>query len=220
MDRDKAYATADELFGAAERAAIEGFYASYEPAQAKFEYRALADQVGTVRNIFYGDSITQVWPLHEFFPGVSILNRGIGGDNAVGLHLRLEADVLRYRPERVFMMVGINGIGWPEDLTVARITYVAHEMLERGIRVWLGSICPLRFPDKWNRFQYQDRIVRVNARLAEWAAAHGCGFLDYHAALRDGDGQLRAEFARPDGTHLLLPAYVVMSRLVAPHLAR
>ena len=145
---------------------------------------------------------------------------GIGGDNAVGLHLRLEADVLRYRPERVFMMVGINGIGWPEDLTVARITYVAHEMLERGIRVWLGSICPLRFPDKWDRFQYQDRIVRVNARLAEWAAAHGCGFLDYHAALRDGDGQLRAEFARPDGTHLLLPAYVVMSRLVAPHLAR
>ena len=154
MDRNQSWGTEEELFGAAERTAIEGFYASYEPAQVKFEYRSLADQVGTVRNVFYGDSITQAWPLHEFFPGVSILNRGIGGDNAVGLHLRLETDVLRYRPERVFMMVGINGIGWPEDLTVARITYVAHELLERGVRVWLGSICPLRFPDKWDRFQY------------------------------------------------------------------
>lgn len=219
MDKER-LALEAELFSDSARAAIQGFYDSYEPAQAMRQYRVLAPEVGHVRNIFYGDSITTLWPLNEFFPGVSLLNRGIGGDSAVGMHVRLHDDVLCYTPERVFMMIGINGIEQPEDMTVARVTFVAQEMQEHGIRVWLSSICPLRSPDKWDRFQYQDRIVRINERLRQWAEQNDCGFLDYHSVLKDDDGQLRAEYARPDGTHLLFPAYIAMSKVVAPFLAR
>ena len=130
---------------------ISNFYRNFEPYQQLLNYRSIKEQVGQVKNVFYGDSITAGWPLKEFFPSHSIVNRGIGGDNVVGLHLRLEEDVFSYKPERVFMMIGINGIGWPEDTHVARILYVAEEILSRGIKIWLGSILPLRFPDKWNQ---------------------------------------------------------------------
>lgn len=218
MDKSGGYTDA-ELFPQNLVEAVTGFYASYEPAQLAMRYRALAGKVGHVRNLFYGDSITAGWPLKEFFPDRSILNRGIGGDNAVGLHVRLTEDVFPYTPERVFMMVGINGIGWPEDLTVARITRVAEEIQSAGSRVWLGSICPLRAPDQWDRCQYQERIVRINGRLQAWAGEHGAGFLDYHAILRGADGQLAENYARPDGTHLLFAAYMRMSELVEPYLA-
>jgi hypothetical protein len=62
-------------------------------------YRSLRPSVGPVPNLFYGDSLTGNWPLQEFFPHHSILNRGIGGDSLFGLRLRLEEDVLAYSPD-------------------------------------------------------------------------------------------------------------------------
>ena len=70
--------------------------------------------VGTV---FMGDSITEFWNLPVYFTATNgiMQNRGIGGDNPVGLHTRLEQDVFQYSPRRVFMLVGINGIQAPQD---------------------------------------------------------------------------------------------------------
>ena len=79
-----------------------------------------------------------------------------------------------------------------------------------------GSILPLRYPDAWDRFQYQSKIVEINAEQAEWSCRNLAGFLDFHALLRDADGQLGAAYARPDGTHLTFEAYCRMSELVQP----
>jgi lysophospholipase L1-like esterase len=146
--------------------AIVKFYSTY-PRYAEIErFRTLRSSVKTVINLFYGDSITAAWPLHEFFPNPSILNRGIGGDNVYGLRLRLADDVLPYEPTRVFMLIGINGIQEPEERIVAHILALADLLRRQEIEVGLSSILTLRAPDNWNRFQYQDRIVRVNAALA------------------------------------------------------
>ncbi len=211
------------MTGMFEREHIEGilrFYASY-PRYAEIErYRTLRPAVGSVRNLFYGDSITAGWPLHEFFPNHSLLNRGIGGDNVYGLRHRLADDVLPYRPARVFMLVGINGIHEPEDRIVAHILALVRLLREERIEVGLSSILPLRAPDRWNRFQHQEKIVRVNDALrAAAAATDGCLFLDYHAAVRDESGQLAAVCANEDGTHVTFEAYCRMAEVVRPHLA-
>ncbi len=195
------------------------FYSTY-PRYAEIErYRTLRTSVKTVKNVFYGDSITSAWPLHEFFPNHSLLNRGIGGDNVYGLRLRLADDVLPYKPTRVFMMIGINGIEEPEDRIVAHILAVADLLRQHHIEVALSSILPLRSPDSWNRFQYQDKIVRINAALrAASARLAGYIFLDYHAVVRDESGQLAADCAAPDGTHVTFEAYRRMAEVVRPHL--
>ena len=208
-----------ELFTKESCDAIQTFYDSYEPCHALLhDYRRLKERVGHVQNIFYGDSITAGWPLKEFFPNASLLNRGIGGDNTSGLYLRMEEDVFPYTPKRVFMLIGINGIETPNDRLLAQTSALAGMMRERGVDVCLASVLPLRNPDAWNRFQYQDKIVELNGMIADWAKANGCVFLDYHSALKDETGQLAAEYARPDGTHLRFAAYEVMSEIVAPFL--
>lgn len=195
------------------------FYATY-PRYAEIErFRTLRTSVKTVKNIFYGDSITAAWPLHEFFPNHSLLNRGIGGDNIYGLRHRLADDVLAYSPARVFMLIGINGIDEPEARIVAHILAVANLLREKDITVGLSSILPLRAPDSWNRFQYQDKIIRINDALREAAArTKGCLFLDYHVAVRDASGQLAAECAEKDGTHVTFEAYCRMAEVARPHL--
>lgn len=199
--------------------AIREFYETRDRWVEIKNYRSIRATVGEVRNIFYGDSITNAWPLHEFFPGRSILNRGLGGDNIYGLYDRLQEDVLAYRPKRVFLMIGINGIEEEQARILAHIQAVAGMMRKEGISVFSCSILPLRHPDNWNRFQYQDKIVQINAALRAWVeAGNADGFLDYHALVRDASGQLAAECATADGTHVTFEAYRRMSGLVRQHL--
>jgi lysophospholipase L1-like esterase len=204
-----------------EKDKIESIRAFYETRDRWIEiknYRTLQADIGSVRSIFFGDSITNAWPLAEFFPGKSILNRGIGGDNVYGLYDRLGADVLSYVPKSVFMMIGINGIDEEEKRIVDHIEALAEMMMDKGISVYLSSILPLRSPDKWDRFQYQEKIVSINSRLSVWANSHAAGFLDYHTALKDDTGQLAAECAQPDGTHVTFEAYRRMARIVKPYI--
>ena len=208
-----------ELFTKESCDAIQKFYDSYEPCQPLLhDYRRLKGKVGHVQNIFYGDSITSGWPLKEFFPNVSLLNRGIGGDNTSGLYLRMEDDIFPYTPKRVFMLIGINGINAPNERMLAQISTLAQMMRKRDIDVCLSSVLPLRNPDKWDRSQYQGKIVELNGMLRKWADTNGCGFMDYHSALKDETGQLAAEYAKPDGTHVTFAAYEVMSEIVRPYL--
>ena len=180
--------------------AIQTFYDSYEPCHALLhDYRRLKERVGHV-------------------PNASLLNRGIGGDNTSGLYLRMEEDVFPYTPKRVFMLIGINGINAPNERLLAQISTLATMMKERDIDVFLSSVLPLRGPDKWDRFQYQGKIVELNGMLRQWADGNGCGFMDYHSALKDETGQLAAEYAKPDGTHVTFAAYEVMAEIVKPYL--
>jgi lysophospholipase L1-like esterase len=197
---------------------IRTFYATYPRYADIVAYRDLRSSVGQVDNLFYGDSITSAWPLHEFFPNHSVLNRGIGGDSVYGLYDRMADDVFPYQPKRVFMLIGINGIQEPAERIVAHIQSLAERLVASGTTVALSSILPLREPDNWDRFQYQDKIVEINGALATYAAAQGHPFLDYHAAVRDETGQLAAEHARPDGTHVTFAAYRRMADVVRPHL--
>lgn len=87
-----------ELFTEKHRDEMVAFYRSYDAAAEKLLFRALPPV--RVKTVFYGDSITWGFALHEFFPGRSLLNRGIPGDNLNGLYFRMDEDVFPYRPEQ------------------------------------------------------------------------------------------------------------------------
>ena len=172
----------DALFDQESLREIQEFFDTRDRWRDILEYRQLSAEVGHVKNLFYGDSITDIWPLHEFFPNHSVLNRA-------------------------------------KQTILDKTRAVASMIREHGSRVYLGSILPLRSPDAWDRFQYQDKIVEINEEQREWSLRNLDGFLDYHSRVKDASGQLAAEFARPDGTHLTFAAYRVLSDVVRPYLA-
>ena len=72
----------DALFDPESLRAIQEFYDTRERWQEILAYRKLADRIGHVRNLFYGDSITEAWPLHEHFPNHSLLAASAGTTSA------------------------------------------------------------------------------------------------------------------------------------------
>ena len=202
----------NELFTEEYFRSIMNFYNSYEAAQEKIFFRQLPPC--KVKTVFYGDSITWGFDLHEFFPGISALNRGIPGDNLNGLYFRLDEDVLPYQPEQVVFHAGINQIGEDNPTMLRRYQVIGNILKDAGIKVYFASILPLRHGDQWNRFQYQDKIVELNSQLREIAEKDFAGFIDYHSALLDENNELAEKFARPDCTHITFYGYQVMAKIL------
>ena len=61
----------------------------YRAANAKLPPPATGER----RVVFFGDSVTEAWPLESAFPEKPYVNRGISGQSIAQLLLRLHEDV-------------------------------------------------------------------------------------------------------------------------------
>jgi lysophospholipase L1-like esterase len=62
------------------------------------------------RVVFFGDSITDMWKLEEYFPGKPYINRGIGGQTTPQMLVRFRQDVIDLQPKVVVILAGTNDI--------------------------------------------------------------------------------------------------------------
>lgn len=178
-------------------------------------YQKIQKFVGRVKNIFCGDSITEQWPLQEFFPNFSVLNRGMNGNDSYTVYDRLVSDVLAYKPERVFLQIGFHDLQGDLLGYVARMQTIANLLLARGISVYIASLLPVKTIEGGEYGEYQNRIIRFNTALKELTRIGDMsGYIDYHSILCDARGQLSDEYGQADGVNVTLEAYHQMSMLV------
>src|SRR5436309_12943506 len=65
---------------------------------------------GENRVVFFGDSITDIWKLDDYFPGKPYINRGIGGQTTPQMLVRFREDVIDLHPKAVVILAGTNDI--------------------------------------------------------------------------------------------------------------
>ena len=65
---------------------------------------------GENRVVFFGDSITDIWHLEDYFPGKPYINRGIGGQTTPQMLVRFRQDVIDLQPKVVIILAGTNDI--------------------------------------------------------------------------------------------------------------
>jgi len=66
--------------------------------------------MGEKRVIFFGDSITDLWKLDEYFRDKPYINRGIGGQTTPQMLVRFRQDVINLQPRVVVILAGTNDI--------------------------------------------------------------------------------------------------------------
>ena len=173
------------------------------------------------RVVFFGDSITDMWQLAEYFPGKPYINRGIGGQTTPQMLVRFRQDVINLQPKAVVILAGTNDIAGntgPMSLEDIEANYASMADLARahGIRVVFSSILPIHnyTPQSQNFFAQRSpsKILELNGWLKNYCSAYGCVYLDYFSALVDGKGLLRRELAE-DGLHPNTVGYKIMAPL-------
>ena len=170
-----------------------------------------------IDTVFLGDSITEGWPRlrPDFFPPTRV-GRGISGQTTPQM-------VLRLKPKRLHLLAGTNDVAGntgpvDDDTIVANLAMMIAVAQDAGIEVLLGAIPPAAAFWWRSELRPADRIVALNRRLAALARARRCRWLDYHHALDDGHGGLRADLS-DDGVHPNAAGYAAMEALCGPTLA-
>jgi len=177
---------------------------------------------GENRVVFFGDSITDLWKLDEYFPGKPYLNRGIGGQTTPQMLIRFRQDVIDLRPKVVVILAGTNDIAGntgPMRLEDIEANYASMAELARAnnIRSVLSSVLPVHnyTPQSYGLFAGRppEKILELNRWLKNYVAAHpDCFYLDYFSAMVDDKGLLKRSLAE-DGLHPNDAGYKIMAPL-------
>ena len=207
--------------------AAMGLYTAWQAARQKSDFGDLchyaADNAALgpatpERVIFFGDSITELWKMQD--PGAftgEVLDRGVSGQTTAQMLIRYREDVINLHPRVVHIMAGTNDIaGNTGPTSIAWIENNIRTMVEQAkanhIRVVLASIPPAARFTWAPALKPTPSIRTVNAWLAAYASEQGLVYVDYYAALNDGQDGFKPAWT-VDGVHPNAAGYAVMDPL-------
>jgi lysophospholipase L1-like esterase len=194
-----------------------GELAHYRDANAELKPPAAGER----RVVFFGDSITDIWPIQKYFSAKPYVNRGIGGQTTPQMLIRFRQDVINLQPAAVVILAGTNDIAGntgPMSLENIEANYASLAELATAhhIRVIFSSVLPVHnyTPQSTNLFAQRspEKIRELNRWLRDYCASNGCVYLDYFSAMVDPTGLLKKELAE-DGLHPNADGYAIMAPL-------
>lgn len=162
--------------------------------------------------VFLGNSITERGQWHEILPGEIIMNRGIGGDNTFGVLARL-GDVTKYKPKRIFLLIGINDLGRGLPIEVISDNYrrIIQQIKTESpkTKLYVQSVLPMN--ESILKADYlknkKDSVLKLNESIQAIARETGVPYINLHPVFADAAGDLKEAFTQ-DGIHLRPNAYV------------
>lgn len=179
------------------------------------DYEVLNEYAPENPIVFLGDSLTDLYPLHEFIHDDRILNRGISNETTFDIKRRLK-DVTGLNPSRVIMLCGINDFlrlkGKQKPRVVAeRIISIAEQLKETCHDVRVVSLYPVykkktKLTPFYLRKVTNELILTTNIILKKLCDEKGFEYLDVHSLLVDTTGNLKPEYT-VEGLHLNLNGY-------------
>lgn len=169
--------------------------------------------VVTGRVLFLGDSITEGGDWAALTGDSTVVNRGISGDITFGVLKRMD-DVIRRKPSKLFILIGINDIGKdiPDNVIADNIRKIIQTTQRRSpdTEIYLQSLLPVNptvqgFPQHYDK---EHHVLNTNRLLRIVASSTGAEFVDLFPEFLDEHYRMDARLS-PDGLHLNERGYEV-----------
>jgi len=176
--------------------------------------------------VFIGDSHTEYFELHEYFPDFPVLNRGIYGDTTYGVKNRLDESAFMLKPSKVFLLIGANDINKTSDtneIIVENIKDIVRQIktVIPYTTIYVQSLYPVNRNGKnSNRISIyklnNKRLAAINFLLETFCDSESIFYIDMFSQLIDEKGQLREEFSI-EGLHLNEAGYRCVAEILRPY---
>ncbi len=152
--------------------------------------------------LFLGDSITEEFSLHQYFPKFPVINSGISGDTIDGVIERLDISAIQLKPAKLFLMIGVNDIGSNIEASYIQSQYSELITLLQnnlpGIKLFVQSILPCRI--EWGK-QMIGQIKKNNQFIENICRKKNIQFINLYNFFIDLKDHLKEDLTR-DGLHL------------------
>ncbi len=175
--------------------------------------------------VFFGDSLTDFFPIHEFFPNRTMYNRGIAADTTSQLLDRID-NVIALQPKIIFLQIGTNDLGKGKSpkFIVANILKIAARLQKDipGVKLYVLSLYPINRSRKFLSFitcmlRTNKAIVKINQRLKAACESKNVPFIDIHPLLTDAKGKFAHDYT-VEGLHLSGKGYEVIASVLRPYI--
>ncbi len=182
--------------------------------------------------VMLGDSLTEGgdWDtlFKEWLPtGISVVNRGIIGDDAPGIYDRLH-QILPGKPKKIFLLVGVNDISHQitSDSVLVDIEKVVKAIRSQcpKTKLYIQSLLPYNFEKciykTMNKEDKTMTIRRVNKGLKKMARKYNVKFIYLYDYLKaPGSLHLDARFTK-DGLHINQDAYKIWANALKKYVKK
>lgn len=175
------------------------------------------------KTVFLGDSLTDFFPVLEYFHDGEMHNRGIASEKTTDVLNRIE-DVIILEPKKLVLQIGINDLIYskkckPQEL-VSRIMQIAERFKGIGSEVHIISLYPVnRKATKLSPFicrhANNKRVCEVNEQLKKACAESNIDYIDLHSLLKDENGNLNVDYT-VEGLHLSANGYRIVTAALLP----
>jgi lysophospholipase L1-like esterase len=174
--------------------------------------------------VFLGNSLIENGSWSQYFPRHKIVNRGIGGDQALGIYDRLY-QILPGCPQKIFLQTGANDVSHhlPVDTIVGRVAQVIDAILRESPTTQLYLQGSLPIDESFNRYPNLAGktaiFLLLDQRLALLAASRNIPFIPLFRLFtpQEGGDTLRKDLTT-DGLHLNQRGYDIWAKAIAPYL--
>jgi lysophospholipase L1-like esterase len=179
--------------------------------------------------IFVGDSITDLYPLDDYFADLDLAcyNRGIGGDTTTGVINRLEVSLFDLEPSKIILMIGTNDINGSvsRDQIVTNYRKILDEIKinQPTVDLYFVSVIPQNKDlESYTGIKVDETngaILEINDDIKKLCEEYGHTFVDLHSLLLDENGYLKKDYS-DDGIHLNSSGFQVWTSLIKPYLEK
>jgi hexosaminidase len=162
--------------------------------------------------IFLGNSITDGGEWAEIFQDLHIKNRGISGDNTIGVLHRI-GEITDRNPDKVFILIGVNDLksGLKPDSVVKNIIRICSIIKAKSpkTKLYVQSILPVNeaFGKFGSHTNKKEEILEVNKQLSINSNSIPYTYIDIFTPFCDATGRLNSRFTN-DGLHLTGEGYL------------
>jgi lysophospholipase L1-like esterase len=174
---------------------------------------SMFEQMPTPKNciVWLGDSITDGGEWSELFPNYNTMNRGISSDNTFGILNRLH-EVIRRKPKKVFILIGINDISKniPDEVILRNYRNIVDSLqLQTPVtKIYVQSILPTN--NKYTQFKNHqnktEHILYINQALKKLCEERNIQYVNLYDAFLDTEQKLNPLYTN-DGLHLTGEGY-------------
>lgn len=174
--------------------------------------------------VFLGDSLTDFFPVQEFFSGMHIYNRGIANDKTTDVLKRIN-NVTDIAPSKLFLLIGTNDLG--SRVPLEKIMHNINEIIELikmpnpNVKIYVISQTPINrrakfFTSFFCLFRTNTKLLALSMLEKDYCDKHGYTFIDVWDGLTDSQGNLKKEYTI-EGLHLSMSGYRVISKIIKPY---
>jgi lysophospholipase L1-like esterase len=188
----------------------QGFHRDYNPHY--FHRKELFDHLLTQADdiLFIGDSLVEHCEWADLLGDANVRNRGIAGDDTLGVLHRVESSLRREPPRKILLMVGINDLfrHIPQKHILANYATIIKriQILAPSCKILAHGLLPI--DERLAPQPIDSTVIRsLNKELEILCGYLGINYVEtFDAFDRDEDGRLDETFSR-DGLHLNAKGY-------------